>query len=83
MKKCIVSVRYGGPTLESIVWFDKVCEGAAETYETVKKIIEANKLNYPDQKRTKEDYFDHVARIFAGALNSTENHIFKITKVDD
>ena len=81
MKKCIVSVRYGGPASE--VWFDKVCEGAAETYETVKAIIEANKLMYPDQKRTKDDYFNSVTQIFAGTLTSSENHIFRMKRIDD
>lgn len=83
MRKCVVSVRYGGPMLEDIIWFEKICEGPAETYEAVKAIISHNKLMFPDQKSTMNDYFYTVNQIFAGVLNASENHIFKIEKIDN
>lgn len=82
MKKCVVSVRYGGPLADDIVWFEKVCEGAAETYQAVKNIIEREKLNWPDQKRAKDDYFHTVSQIFCGNLIKSENHIFKIEAIE-
>ena len=82
MKKCLVSVRYGGPMEEDVVWFDKVCSSPSETYEVVAKIIERNKLMYPDQQRTKDDYLDSIVKLFAGCLTSSENHIFRIKLIE-
>ena len=76
MKKCVVSIKCGN------VYFEKVCEGAAETYETVEAIIESNKDKLPNQKRAKEDYFYSVVQIFAGTLIKTENIFFKLERID-
>ena len=81
MKKYIVSVRIGDR--HDYVWFDKVCAGPAETYEAIARIVESRPDRWPDPQEGKDECFATVAKLFAEAIISSENNVFKVERIDE
>lgn len=66
--------------------FSRDCKGLVETFEAVKAIIESNRLMFPEQGRTLEEYYKVIARMAPGTearCTGHDNHIFRIEVIEE
>ena len=76
---------YRVTTIIRNVEFHRDCKGLVETFEAVKALIESNKLMFPEQERTLEEYYKVIARMAPGTegrCTSHDNHIFRIEVIE-
>lgn len=75
--KCKVNVKVGKS------WFSKSCENAAQTYDAVCSIIDANKTMYPDQEKSKSDFIWKICDIFDGRIIAYQAAVLELESIKE